>query len=57
MAIRVIKHGTKRVAECAYCGCVFEYELEDINTIQKKHNEYTQSVDCPDCRREVETSV
>lgn len=57
MAIRVIKHGKKRVAECLNCGCVFEYELEDIKTKQQGYNEYVHSVKCPDCRQAVETNL
>lgn len=54
MAIRVIKHGTKRVVECINCGCLFEYEKEDINSVQLKYNEYKNYVVCPDCRDKVE---
>lgn len=52
--IRVIKHGTKRTIECKNCGCVFEYEKEDINTIQTGYNEYKYYIDCPDCKQEAE---
>ena len=54
MAIKVIKHGTKRIAECKNCGCVFEYEKEDINSMRIKHNEYKNYVICPECRSEVQ---
>ena len=55
MAIKILKHGTKKVVTCNNCGCVFEYEKEDTTTIQLKYNEYKQYINCPDCRWEIET--
>ena len=57
MAIKILKHGTKKVVTCNNCGCVFEYEKEDTTTIQLKYNEYKQYIKCPDCRCEIETDL
>ena len=39
--IKVIEHGyAKYKDKCHQCGCLFEYELEDIKA---------GSVKCPDC--------
>lgn len=47
--IKVIKHGTKKTAECKHCGCIFEYEDEDVQRKRVKNNEYDIFVKCPDC--------
>lgn len=47
--IKVIKHGTKKTAECKHCGCIFEYEDEDVQRERVKNNEYDIFVKCPDC--------
>ena len=56
--IRVIEHGPKVIkTRCPHCGCVFEYELEDVktdgifSTIQ--YNSTGQYVECPDCKYHV----
>ena len=55
--IKVIKHGTRvQRAECKKCGCVFEYEEEDVRTEQIKYNEYEVYVPCPDCASHLVTS-
>lgn len=54
--IRIIKHGTKRVNECNNCGCIFQYEKEDIKVEQAGWNEYTYTICCPDCKQEIKTS-
>lgn len=51
--IRIIKQGKKRVVQCSHCDCVFEYEKEDILTIQVGMNEYTNFVPCPCCGNKV----
>ena len=28
--IKIIKKGTRKIAKCSACGCVFSYEEEDI---------------------------
>lgn len=49
--IKVIKHGNKRATECSECGCVFEYEKEDVKTSQTGYNDYEYYLYCPDCRK------
>lgn len=56
--ITVIEHGPKKIkARCPHCGCIFEYELEDVktegilSTIQ--YNSTGQYVECPDCKYHV----
>ena len=46
MAIKVITHGEKKFqVACPVCGCVFEYELEDLTLYQDGR----KGVRCPDC--------
>lgn len=58
--ITIIEHGPKKIkARCPHCGCIFEYELEDVksegilslSTIQI--NSTGQYVECPDCHYHV----
>lgn len=53
MAVKVIKHGNKRTVECNNCGCLFEYEKEDVSTLKTGFNEYEYFIDCPDCRQQI----
>lgn len=53
--IEIIKEGTKKIATCTRCGCVYSYENEDIKT----HDdiEYTLGsrydyVNCPQCNKQ-----
>lgn len=61
--IKVLAHGNQHLqAVCPRCGCFFEYETEDINTIQA----YTPGsktayldlnwkiVKCPECRFDIQ---
>ena len=57
MAIKILRHGTKKVITCQNCGCFFEFEKEDTKTMQLKYNEYKQYVNCPDCQTEIETNL
>ncbi len=46
MAIKIIKEGKKEFEyTCPYCGCVFTYELEDI--------EPGDIVECPFCHEQL----
>lgn len=47
MAIKIIKHGRKRKANCEECECVFTFEQEDT-FYDGQREEYT-AVRCPDC--------
>lgn len=51
--IKIIKHGTKRTNTCPNCSCVFEYEAEDVKIVQTGMNEYSYTIECPDCGIEV----
>ena len=49
MSIKVITHGEKKFqATCPVCGCVFEYELEDIKRDEDSLGKHYY-VKCPDC--------
>lgn len=56
MAIRVIRHGKKRVVECPNCECLFEYEREDVKCTQIGYNEHVHNVPCPNCKQEIEVN-
>ena len=56
MAIRIIKHGNKRVTECKNCGCKFEYEKEDVRYVRTSYNDYDYYIDCPDCMEQITVS-
>lgn len=38
--IKVIKKGTKQIMTCNKCGCVFSYEEEDIQHLERHGDEY-----------------
>ena len=44
----IIKPGTKFIATCHQCGCVFSYEREDI-VREVWRNEAQSWVNCPQC--------
>ena len=44
----IIKPGTKYIATCPECGCVFSYEKEDIRH-EVWRNEAYNWVTCPQC--------
>ena len=48
--IKIIKEGTRKIAECPNCGCEFSYEREDLcmDPIWKKW-----IVNCPQCNEAV----
>lgn len=49
MAIRIIKHGLDFLnAECPKCGCLFEFEIEDMETYHIGVDKVEQ-IRCPDC--------
>ena len=53
MAIKVITPGLKKFqATCPICGCVFEYELEDL---QEGEGIYSGEfyIKCPDCGKAI----
>lgn len=54
--IKVIEHGPKTIkARCPKCGCIFEYELEDVkNEMGLGFECYSYNyVECPDCKYHV----
>ena len=48
--IKIIEHGTRKIAKCQNCGCKFSYEREDLcmDTIWKKC-----IVNCPQCNEAI----
>lgn len=54
--ITVIKHGKKKQITCSNCGCVMEYEKEDVKAEQVGMNEYDYSINCPDCKSKVKVN-
>lgn len=50
--IEIIKEGTKKIATCESCGCIFSYENEDIETyddIEYALGSKYKYVVCPQC--------
>ena len=55
--INIIKQGTLypyRI-NCVRCGCIFEFQDEDIQTMQAHQNEYVEKIACPCCKKEIHT--
>ena len=60
--IKIIKKGTKQLATCDKCGCIFSYEEEDIKHLENHNGEYSfvngtkhgykKYVICPQCNYE-----
>lgn len=55
--VKIIKKGTRQVAECEVCGCYFSFDITDIELglAQKgPHPEPEKNfVRCPQCKTEV----
>ena len=52
--IKIIEPGTRKIAKCSVCGCVFYYEEEDINMLPNdRRNSVTLYINCPQCRKAV----
>ena len=55
--IKVIKHGKKPKEKktiysiCCSCGCVFEFEVEDFEMIERSLDGKAK-IHCPDCNKE-----
>lgn len=50
----IIKRGTKEIATCKTCGCVFSYEKEDlVNEDTDNYKGWKEYVVCPQCNCEV----
>ena len=47
--IKIIKKGTREIAECPICGCEFSYEKEDLCMNPIKRKEWI--VNCPQCNK------
>ena len=52
--IKIIEPGTRRIAKCSVCGCVFSYEEEDIHMIPHvRCLSVTLYIHCPQCNKAV----
>ena len=52
--IQIIKEGTKNIAKCSVCGCVFSYEEEDIHMVpHARCLSVTLYIHCPQCSKAV----
>lgn len=58
--IKILKLGikpknTKTIYKtiCGYCGCMFEFEAEDLKA-QERHIDGSIFIDCPNCRKELQ---
>ena len=52
--IKIIEPGTRKIAKCSACGCVFSYEEEDIHMIPNaRRNSVTLYIHCPQCNKAV----
>lgn len=61
MAIKIIKPGKKpdttRRFTCDHCGCVFDADLDDYETVTGQDNWLDYRAICPACRERVWNSV
>ena len=48
--IKIIEHGTRKIAKCSNCGCKFSYEEEDVIRGPMWKDD---SVNCPQCNKAV----
>ena len=52
--IKIIEPGTRKIAKCSVCECVFSYEEEDINMFPNaRRNSVTLYINCPQCSKAV----
>ena len=52
--IKIIEPGTRKIAKCSVCGCVFSYEEEDIHTIpHARCLSVTLYIHCPQCNNDI----
>ena len=55
--VKIIKEGTRKIAKCSVCGCVFSYEEEDIEKDGLLANNSVLIgktwVVCPQCGKEI----
>lgn len=53
MAVKIVKYGSKRIVTCPTCGCLLEFEVEDVRAKQTGMNEYDYVIRCLNCKEEV----
>ena len=55
--INIIEPGTRRITECAECGCKFSYEKEDIKVSGLYSMNQLQTrksyIECPQCHKSI----
>ena len=52
--IKIIEPGTRKIAKCSVCGCVFSYEEEDVHIIpHPRYLSVTHYIHCPQCSKAV----
>lgn len=56
--IKIIKEGTRGIRECETCGCLFSFDIEDIEVTHSNMEieNYEKYVKCPQCSFKVEIS-
>lgn len=52
--IKIIKEGTRVIRECEYCGCLFSFDEEDVETVFNGKADY-KCVKCPQCSYETKS--
>ena len=52
--IEIIRKGTRKIAKCNYCGCMFAYEAEDEQHKPSRIHPGSDIifVQCPQCQEE-----
>ena len=59
--IKIIEPGTRRITECAECGCKFSYEKEDIEVSGLYSMDQLQTrkpyIVCPQCHKSIALTV
>lgn len=52
--IKIINGGTRKIAKCSACGCVFSYEEEDIHTVPRaRYLSIIHYIRCPQCNKAI----
>ena len=52
--IKIIEHGTRKIAKCPNCGCEFSYEEEDINMVPRARClSVTHYISCQQCNNDI----
>lgn len=57
--IHIIKHGTKYPYKltCFHCGCIFEFQDEDIRDTEIDNKIWLKTIYCPECKQDINSHM